>query len=192
MQCILRTPNIELSKQERDYLEKKIQHLEHYADRVADEATKIHIDVIQTDMKTTDHKIRLQGTLHTPHAFLRAEVFGSTFQEAVDFFVEKLKKQIDRYKGKLHRRDASGRWIPVSTLENVASTQEEFKDQSPKITRRKDYSDAKPMHEQEACEQMELLGHIFFTFYNIDRDCISVCYKRNDGNYGIIEMRMPA
>lgn len=188
MQLVLRTPHAELSPQEREYLEKKIQHLEHYSEKIADESTKIHIDIIQTDLKTTDHKIRVQGTLHAPNAYLRAEVGGQTFQEAVDLFVEKLKMQIDRYKTKLHRRDATGNWIETSTLENAASTQEDFKDTSSKITRRKNYSDARPMHEEEACEQMGLLGHTFFVFYNIDRDCVSVCYKRKDGNFGIIEM----
>lgn len=192
MQLTLRTPHTELSTTERDYLEKKIQHLEHYSEKIADESTKIHIDVIQTDIKTTDHKIRIQGTLHAPNAYLRAEVSGQTFLEAVDFFVEKLKMQIDRYKTKLHRRDATGRWIETSTLENVANTQEEFPDAYPKITRRKNYSDARAMHEEEACEQMELLGHTFFVFYNIDRDCVSVCYKRNDGHFGVIEMKPPA
>lgn len=192
MQLILRTPNVELIDREREYLEKKVQHLEKYADRVADESSKIHIDVEHMNIKTTDHKLQIQGTLHVPHAVLRAEVSGLTFEEAADLFVEKIKKQIERYKLKLHRRDEKGKWIPVSTLEEIGKKQEEFADEHPKITKRKNYSDQRPMHEEEAIEQMELVGHPFFAFYDIDRDCFSVCYKRSDGNYGIIEMKSPS
>lgn len=192
MQLILRTPNLELTDAEQEYLNKKVQHLEKYADRVADESTKIHIDIEQMDLKTTDHKIRIQGTLCVPHSILRAEIGGLTFEEAADLFIEKMRKQIERYKLKLHRRDKKGEWIPESTLENLSKAQEELPENYPKITKRKDYSHHKPMHEEEAIEQMELLGHPYYVFYSIDRDCVSVCYKRKDGHYGIIEMKSPA
>lgn len=193
MQLILRSPHVQLADYEREYLEKKIQHLAKYADRVADESASIHIDVVQTNIKTSDHKLRLQGTMHVPHAFLRVEVSGLTFEEALDLFVDKMKKQIERYKLKLHRRDEKGKWIPKSTLEEIGKKhEEEFVDSAPKIMRRKNYSDERPMHEEEAIEQMELSGHPFFAFYNIDKDCFSVSYKRHDGNYGMIEMHMPA
>lgn len=118
MQIILRTPNIHLEDREREYLEKKILHLEKLADRVADESSKIHIDVMRTEVKTTDHKIRLQATLHVPHEILHAESSGLTFEEAVDIFVDKMKKQIERYKDKLQNKK--------STLENIKGRLDEY------------------------------------------------------------------
>lgn len=193
MQLILRTPNIHITDREREYIEKKVMHLQKLADRVADESSKIHIDVLNSDIKTTDKKLCIQGTLHVPYAYLRAEVKGVTVEEATDVFVEKMKKQIERYKAKLHRRDEKGKWIPKSTLENLSRIQEEFTDDAmPKITKRKDFTNERPMHEEEAIEQLELLDHSFYSFYNIDRDCFSVVYKRADGTFGIIEMRQPS
>lgn len=193
MQIILRTPNLHLTDREKEYVEKKINHLQKLADRVGDEASKMHIDVMNSDIKTSDKKMKIQGTLHVPYAYLRAEVQGTTVEEATDFFVEKMERQIGRYKAKLHRRDEKGKWIPQSTLETISQTQEEVVDPNmPRITKRKDFTNERPMHEEEAIEQLELLGHVFFSFYNIDRDCFAVVYKREDGTYGLIEMRQPS
>lgn len=192
MQMILRTPNLELSPRETKYLEKKINNFEKYAHNIADESSKIYVDVEQTDIKTSDKKLKLHGLLYVPHAYLRAEVFGLTFEEAVDLFEEKMKHQIERYKEKSNRRDRTGKWIKESTLEKIGSIAGEFEDTSLKITKRKDFSNERFMHEEEACEQMELLAHNFFVFYNIDKDCFSVVYKRKDGNYGIIDTKQPS
>lgn len=118
MQIILRTPNIHLEDQERAYLERKVLHLESLADRVSDESSRIHIDVRQTDVKTTDRKLHIQGTLHVPHEMIHAEARGMTFEEATDIFVEKLRKQIERYKEKLQGKK--------STLENLKERISEY------------------------------------------------------------------
>ncbi len=100
--------------------------------------------------------------------------------------IEKLKKQLERYKSKRNRRDQSGKWIPSSTLEEITAAQEGA--QFAKIAKRKVFGTPKLMHEEEAIEQMELLDHNFFVFKNLENDRICVVYRREDGTYGLLEV----
>jgi putative sigma-54 modulation protein len=146
----------------------------------------VRVDVEYTKSKSDGQDIATQITMYVPNAVIRAEVKGSTVEETADLAVEKLKKQIERYKTKKHRRDRGGQWIPESTLESVQGgmTEEEIE----KVVKRKKYDDLEPMREDEAVEQMELLGHDFYAFVNRDTDLFSVVYRRQDGDYGLIEL----
>lgn len=187
MQLTIIQKHINLSEGQKDYIQEKIEHLKHLGQRVDDESTQVRVDVEHSNVKTTNKNISLQVTMFVPHAVVRAEVLGISPEEAIDLAVEKLKKQIERYKNKQHRRDQSGKWIPSSTLEEISSTQEGAAPVS-KITKRKSFADIKPMHEEEAVEQMELLGHDFFAFVNEENGKFGVVYKREDGTYGLLEL----
>lgn len=102
MQLIVRKDQVELTTLDTDYLERKVEHLMRLADRVDDESSKFHLDVIKTEIKTTDHKLLLKATMHVPHEIMHAEASGVTFQEAVDLLEEKFIRQIERYKAKIH------------------------------------------------------------------------------------------
>lgn len=187
MQVTIIQKHINLSEGQKDYIQEKIDNLKHLGQRIDDESTQIRVDVEQNYVKATNKNISLQVTMFVPHAVVRAEVLGISPEEAIDLAVDKLKKQIERYKNKLHRRDQSGNWIPSSTLEEITSTQEGGAPVS-KITKRKSFADAKPMHEEEAVEQMELLGHDFFAFINVESGKFCVVYKREDGSYGMMDL----
>lgn len=176
-----------LTDEQKDYITKKIEHLEKFADRINDESAEVHVNAKENKLKTTNHNITIEITMIVPHALIRAEVNGQTVEEAVDLCEAKLRKQIERYKGKLHRRSDSGKLMPSSTLEQIAGTQEEFKELK-KILKRKTFENLKPMHEEEAVEQMELLGHAFFVFENTATNSVAVIYKRTDGTYGLINI----
>lgn len=182
---------IRLTSEQKDYIEKKIGSLKKYADRIADEATKVRVEVSEKKIKSRGNPIFCQVTMSVPRAIIRAEVGASKVEEAIDLVESKLRKQIERYKSKLHRRDRAGRLIQDSTLDKLSEVQD-VSDQgsTPKrIIRRKKFEQLKPMHEEEAIEQMELLEHSFFAFWNIDTDKFSVVYKRNeDKTYGLIEL----
>ena len=179
--------HLDLIDAQKEYITKKIEHLGKLADRINDESMEVHVSIKENKLKTTDHNISVEVTMIVSHALIRAEVNGKTLEEAVDLCEEKLRRQIERYKGKLHRRTDSGEFMPESTLEQIAGTQEEFKEIK-KILKRKTFKDSKPMHEEEALEQMELLGHDFFVFNNIDTGRTSVVYMRVDGTYGVIDI----
>jgi putative sigma-54 modulation protein len=155
--------------------------------RVDDESTLVRVDVEHNSVKTSNKNISIQVTMVVPHAVVRAEVEAISPEEGIDLAVDKLKKQIERYKTKQHRRDQSGKWIPSSTLEEISSTQEGAAPVS-KISKRKTFAGIEPMHEEEAVEQMELLEHDFYAFINQDDSRFSVVYKRDDGTYGLLEL----
>jgi len=188
MQVTIIQKHINLSESQKDYIQEKIENLKHLGQRVDDESTQVRIDVEHNSVKTSNKNISLQVTMHVPHAVVRAEVMAISPEEAIDLAVDKLKKQIERYKSKQNRRGEGGKWIPSSTLEEISSTSQEGEAPVSKITKRKSFADIKPMHEEEAVEQMELLGHDFFAFLNDENGKFGVVYKREDGTYGLLEL----
>jgi putative sigma-54 modulation protein len=98
---------------------------------------------------------------------------------SADLVVEKLEKQIEKYKGKLQKRGA--RYVTEVKAPTVIAEEE-----APRIMRTKRFA-YKPMPVDEAVLQMNLLGHTFFVFSNAETEQVNVVYKRKDGNYGLIE-----
>lgn len=188
MQIQILENQIKLTDDQRKYTRKKIGSLKKYAERISDAATLIKVEFTAKRMKSRGDLIVCQVTMSVPKAIIRAEVEASKVEEAVDLVEEKLRKQVEKYKGRLNRRDRKGKWIPASTLERLSDIQDEVHFPH-RIIRRKQFDQVKPMHEEEALEQMELLGHNFFAFWNIDADKFSVVYRRKeDGTYGLIEL----
>lgn len=187
MQIQFFSKNIDLDDNQKGYISEKINNLTKYEQRIDDEATLIRVDVTRRKDTSGDFKISFQVTMFIPKATIRAEVYGSTVEESIDLAVEKLKKQIERYKTKKHKREAGGKLMPDSTLEMAKNEQMEQFDFE-KIVKRKKYDKLEPMQEYEAIDQMELLGHDFYAFINLDTDLFSVLYRRQDGDYGLIEL----
>jgi putative sigma-54 modulation protein len=96
---------------------------------------------------------------------------------AVNAALDKMQRQIDRYKGKRWERKAPREPEPIEVAEEEAG---------PRIVRTKRFS-MLPMTPDEAVEQMELLGHDFFIFFNTEGDGINVLYRRKDGDYGLLQ-----
>jgi putative sigma-54 modulation protein len=128
----------------------------------------------------------IEVTALTKRFTLRAEESNEDFYAAVDLVVAKLERQIRKNKERLNNK-----YKNVEKLEFNFSYDEEPDEEetnSSTIVKRKNIS-MKPMDEEEAMLQIELLNHDFFVFKNIDEECVSVLYKRKDGNYGIINMK---
>lgn len=187
MQFHLSHPHMNLTEKQEGYITEKIMHVLKYCDRIGDESTAIRVEIHPNKVKTSDQNVSFEATLFVPHAVLRAEVDATTVEEACDLSFEKLLKQVDRYKGKQNRRGAKGEWIPVSTLETIS--EEHTEEVAPVIvTKRKVFEHASPMHEEEAMEQLELLGHKWFMFQNLNTGRFAVVYKRDDDSYGVAEL----
>lgn len=186
MQIQIFDRNIRLSDKQLEYIREKLFHMKNYSEKVADESTQVRVDVENNKMKTSNKNITVQVTMFVPNAVIRAEIYATTVEEGIDLAVEKLKKQIDRYKSRQNRRDKSGKWIPASTLEQITAEQAPSTGVS-KVSKRKAFVDLNPMHEEEAIEQLELLGHSFYAFMNSDTGKFNVVYKREDGSYGLLD-----
>ena len=99
---------------------------------------------------------------------------------SLDNIVEKLEKQI------VHNRTRLWKGLRQDAFRDLPIEDDEDEEEGPRIVRVKQFS-VKPMSEEEAMLQLELLGHAFYVFRNVDTNEINVLYKRKDGNFGLIE-----
>ncbi len=177
MQLIISGKNLEVSDWLKDYVDKKIGKLDRYLPSL----TEARVELALENTKNVKESQVVQVTLRTNGTILRGENRSSDFTAAIDVVADKLERQIERYKHKRgNRRSQSERTITPPPMETEPVEPE------PKIVRTKRFR-TPPMTEEEAIEQMELLGHSFFVFANREHGKINVLYRRNDGNYGLIE-----
>ncbi|MGH2543927.1 MAG: ribosome hibernation-promoting factor, HPF/YfiA family [Ardenticatenaceae bacterium] len=165
------------------YVEKKIGRLDRYLPSL----TEARVDMREQQSRNADQRFVVQVTLHDGRGtILRGEERASEIFPAIDLVVNKLHRQITRFKGK--RKDRYQRhgnsheiWGEAPPIE----LEEEEEEAYPEIARTKRFA-MSPMSAEEAIEQMELLGHTFFVYYDADDGVVSVVYRRRDGNYGLI------
>ena len=115
---------------------------------------------------------------------MRAEEKHVDLYAAVDLVVDKLERQIRKNKTRLNNKYKNIVQLDINTDFEVAENEEDII----RVIKRKNIT-TKPMDEEEAILQMELLNHDFFVFKNVDEECVSVMYKRRDGDYGIINVK---
>lgn len=177
--------NLEVSEWMESYIEKKLGKL----DRYLPDIDEIRVELSKEHTKNSQHSQVCQVTVHVKGSILRAEERAGDMRDAVDRVVDKMYRQIARYKGKRDRGKVRAGILEPEEEELFVPLDEEEEDEeelSPKIVRRKRFS-VVPMDEEEAIEQMELLGHDFFLFYNVNNSQINVVYRRRDGQYGLLE-----
>ena len=177
MELNIRGDKVSVTKSIKDYVTEKIGKLDKYFD----ETKKIKANVI---IRVRNGEQVIEVTVPTNKFTLRAEEKHSDLYAAIDLVVDKLERQIRKNKTKLSNKYKNIIELDINTNFDVAKEEEE----DLKIVKRKNI-DTKPMDEEEAVLQMELLNHDFFVFKNVDEECVSVMYKRKDGNYGIINVK---
>ncbi|HEY4694101.1 MAG TPA: ribosome-associated translation inhibitor RaiA [Bellilinea sp.] len=176
--------NMELTDRIVEYVDKKVGKLGRHIPNV--DETRVDLSYVKSARSATDRQVA-QITIRGRGFILRVEERADDLFAAVDSAVEKMQRQIERYKGK-HQR---GRGDGTSAAEVAAEPveREEAPEVEP-IARRKTFT-LTPMDELEAIEQMKLLGHDeFFVFYNASTNAINVLYTRRDGSYGLIEPKL--
>jgi putative sigma-54 modulation protein len=174
MQLIIQGKNMEVTDRLREYVEKKVGKLDRYLPTITEARMELSVESARSakDRQVAQLTVRSKGT------FLRAEERTADMFASIDAIVDKMYRQIVRYKGKRYGRGRGPGEIPPV---------EEFEEEEPRrIVRTKRFQVA-PMDEEEAVEQMELLGHDFFVFFNVNTNEVNVIYRRKDGNYGLIE-----
>lgn len=130
-----------------------------------------------------DHKIEV--TILLPKRILRAEVTSHDMYYGVDEILDKLEKQLVKYKNRL--RDKSRRDTKFMLELRDIAYKDEIEDEEAIIINKTKTFDVKPMDSEEAILEMELLSHNFFVFKNSSNNSINVIYRRNDGTYGLID-----
>jgi putative sigma-54 modulation protein len=176
------TKNLELNDRLNDYVLKKVGKLEKFLDEV--DECRVDLSHTKTARNANDRHVA-QLTLRGKGFILRSEERSDSMFSAVDAAVDKMRRQIRRYKGKRDRGRGDGQTI-AEAIDVAYPDEMELEEEQPIIARRKRFMLA-PMDEQEAVEQMKLLGHEnFFLFYNANTSEFNVLYSRRDGTYGII------
>lgn len=172
MRVTVKGKNVEVTDALQNYAEKKVEKLEKYLP-IRNATVR---ESVQRNWQVVEITLEADGVL------LRSEERSDNMYASVDLAVEKLEKQISRFKGKLMERAHPG----TSPKEQIAVEAAEPTSEVPRIVRTKSVT-LKPMTAEEAAMQMELVNHSFYIFLNSDNDLVSAIYKREDGNYGLIE-----
>ncbi|MGN7762038.1 ribosome hibernation-promoting factor, HPF/YfiA family [Paenibacillus sp. 22594] len=181
MQFSIRGQQIEVTDALRDYVDKKLSRLEKYFDAPPTSEGYVTLGVVR-GLHTVEVTIPLAGVT------LRAEDRSDDMYASIDAVVDKLERQIRKHKTKLNRKfrqEGSLKTLFVEGAPNSVAVEEQDYDDL-EVVRNKRFT-LKPMDVEEAILQMNMVGHNFFVFSNIDTSEVSVVYKRNDGKYGLIE-----
>lgn len=185
MEILIHSHNMELSDRLHEYVEKKTTRLDRYMPDLAE----VRVDLSEENTRSSVQRHVAQVTIRDERGtILRAEERSNDMFASVDAVVDKLYRQINRYRGKRRRNRRSGAgpeefadYEPLPLDEEFLEDEESVRE----IARHKRFP-LQPMSVDEAVDQMELLGHDFFIFFNPDEQAVNVVYKRRDGNYGLL------
>lgn len=173
MKLIISGKNIDITGALKEAVYEKIGKLERFF--TPDTEAQITMSV-QKERHIIEVTIPIKGHI------IRAEEYSNSMYSAIDNVVDILERQLIKYKKKIIDKHHSGGNLKKAFINN----DEHFNDEEIKIVRSKRFA-IKPMDIEEACIQMELLGHDFFVFRNSDTDEVNVVYKRKGSAYGLIE-----
>jgi len=174
--------NLRLTDNTRDYVEKKAAKLE----RFLQEIEEVHVELSheKTARQATDRQVA-QVTVRGKGFILRTEERSDDLHGAFDAALDKMQRQVERFKGKHYHGRGDGK--SAAELYEEEAPVDETGELLPLIAKRKKFI-LLPMDEEEAVEQMRLLGHDnFFIFFNAGKNSIQVLYRRRNGSYGLIE-----
>ncbi|HLR92293.1 MAG TPA: ribosome-associated translation inhibitor RaiA [Atopostipes sp.] len=192
----VRGENIEVTPAIRDYVESKVGKVEKYFDEVPEANAHVNLKIY------SDRTGKAEVTIPLPNIVLRAEETSPDLYGSIDLVSDKLERQIRKYKTKVNRKFRTQRAeIPTDAVEpdlkeKTSELDDEINEElnggaeeeasDIRIVRTKRF-DLKPMGAEEAVLQMEMLGHNFFVFLDANTESTNIVYRRDDGDYGLIE-----
>lgn len=172
MRYIISGKNIDVTEGLKGAIYEKIGKLERYFTP----ETEIHVTLsVEKDRQKIEITIPMKGNI------VRAEQVSNDMYASIDLVEEIIERQLRKYKSKLVDMKQSGGSFNQTFIED-----ELFEEEDINIFRVKKFA-IKPMDAEEACVQMELLGHNFYVFRNAETDEVNVVYKRKGNTYGLIE-----
>jgi putative sigma-54 modulation protein len=172
MKFIISGRNLELTDGLHAAVEEKIGKLEKYFTP----DTEVHVTLsVEKDRQKIEVTIPVKGNI------IRSEQVSNDMYVSIDLVEEIIERQLKKYKTKIADKHRNSGSFSKLFLDN-----EYMEDEEVKIVRSKKF-DVKPMYAEDACIQMELLGHNFFVFNNAETGQVNVVYKRKGDTYGLIE-----
>lgn len=178
MKFNIRGNKVEVTEPIKKYLEEKIGKLNKYFENPEEITANVVVRIHGIDQI-------VEVTIPIKKMILRAEERNKDLYSAIDLVIDKLERQIRKNKTKMSRKNMRSRAIEM----NIEFDSDDQEENQGKIVRRK-VLEMKPMSEEEAILQMDLLDHEFFVYKDDKEDSLCVLYKRKDGDYGLIETKI--
>ncbi len=172
MNLVISGKNLDITEGLRSAVEEKIGKLERYFT----DSTEVHVT-----LSTEKNRQKIEITIPMKGSIIRAEEVSSDMYVSIDLVEEVIERQLRKYKNKLIDKEQNAVHLNQEFIDEDAYEEEEIQ-----IIRSKKFA-MKPMDPEEACVQMELLGHNFFVFRNSETEEVNVVYKRKGNTYGLIE-----
>lgn len=175
MKFNIRGKKLEVTPSLKSYIEDKIGRLDKYFENPDNiEATVL--------IKVSGINQVVEVTINTHGLILRGEESNKDLYASIDFVTDKIERQIRKNKTKIHKK------ISKDTIRDFKVIESEVTEDKKDVVKRKTV-EMKPMSEEEASLQMDLLDHDFFVYKDADTGSINIVYKRKDGNYGVLETK---
>jgi putative sigma-54 modulation protein len=171
--------NVEVTDSIREYAEEKLSKL----GRQLADPTRVELELAVERNPSISRNHVAEATIWTKGPILRAREASADHRASIDQLVDKLERQVKRYRDKRRAR-RTAQPLQAAVPEDGIPVEEE-----PRIVKSKRFA-VKPMGPEEAVLQLELVGHDFFVFQNADSGDVNVVYRRRDGAYGLIEPHM--
>lgn len=177
MKFIIIGRNIDVTEGLKSAVQEKLGKLERYFTP----ETEIHVTLsVEKDRQKIEVTIPVKGNI------IRSEQVSSDMYVSIDLVEEVIERQLRKYKTKIVNQQQAGGNFQKEFVEDEFLEDEFLEDEEVKIIRTKKFG-IKPMYPEDACVQMELLGHNFYVFRNAETDEVNVVYKRKGNTYGLIE-----
>lgn len=171
MNIMIRGKHIEVTDALKEYVLKRVGKLEKYSDEFMD----VKVTLLVEEGR---HRVEVTAPIHG--IILRGEEESTDMYASIDLVIEKLERQIDKYRTRINKRMRSKVLKDHETEHPVDPEDDE------KVVRNKRFTN-KPMSVDEAIMQMNLVGHNFYVFTNSESQAVNVIYRRNTGDYGLLE-----
>ncbi len=172
MNLVISGKNLDITEGLRSAVEEKIGKLERYFT----DTTEVHVT-----LSTEKNRQKIEITIPMKGSIIRAEEVSTDMYVSIDLVEEVIERQLRKYKNKLIDKAQNAAHLNQEFIDEEMADEEEIN-----IIRSKKFA-MKPMDPEEACVQMELLGHNFFVFRNSETEEVNVVYKRKGNTYGLIE-----
>ena len=174
MRITITGKNIDITEGLRAAVEERLSKLEKYFTSDTD---------VNVTLSVEKERKKIEVTIPVKGRIIRSEQVSSDMYVSIDLVEEVIERQLKKYKNKIVDRKQGGGNFKQEFIEK------EFDEEDVNIIRSKRF-EVKPMYPEDACVQMELLGHDFFVFMNAETELVSVVYKRRGNTYGMIEPDM--
>ena len=172
MKFIISGKNIEVTEGIKAAIEEKLGRLDKYL---------VDDTVVNVTLSVQKGRQKIEVTIPMKGHIIRAEQVSDDMYVSIDLVLEVIERQVNRHKKKLIDKEQNAAYLQNSFVEEETDEDDEIK-----IVRSKRFA-VKPMYPEDACIQMDLLGHNFYVFRNAETEEVNVVYKRKGNTYGLIE-----